>query len=348
MKKTSISIIIPAHQVGALLNQCLQSIIDFGNGVKEVILVLDGIPYKQEQLYLTTVPDLIVERLAVNRGPAHARNHGVQHASGDVMFFLDSDVQLLPDTIGRVKSHFEKSHATEAIIGSYDKEPYETSLVSKYRNLLHHFTHQTTSEQAATFWGACGAIKRDVFNEIGGFNVAFDKPSVEDIELGYRLIKAGYTIHLEKHLQVKHLKKWTVGSMLHTDIFLRARPWTLLLYQRKKLASNDLNLNIEDRLATFLLLLGLTNLVLTPFWSEAAILVITSLVGLILLKRKIYHFFASQFNFTRLPFVLMFHWLYLACAFTGFVLGTCDYLRQTRNFRPDAKVVLKNQHKTNS
>ena len=42
----------------------------------------------------------------------------------------------------------------------------------------------------------------------------------EDIELGYRLRRTGHRIRLCPDIQVTHLKKWTLGSVIYTDIFL--------------------------------------------------------------------------------------------------------------------------------
>ena len=43
---------------------------------------------------------------------------------------------------------------------------------------------------------------------MGGFDEGYHEPTIEDIDLGYRLKKAGYRIQLVKELQVKHLKRW--------------------------------------------------------------------------------------------------------------------------------------------
>ena len=63
-------------------------------------------------------------------------------------------------------------------------------------------------EKASTFWGACGAIRRDVFIQMSGFDERYWTPWGEHIELGSRLVQHGYTIRLHKELQVKHLKRW--------------------------------------------------------------------------------------------------------------------------------------------
>src|SRR3989442_4923268 len=103
-------------------------------------------------------------------------------------------------------------------------------MVSRYRNLLHHFVHQRGKPDASTFWAGCGAIRRHTFEEVRGFDAArFPRPSIEDIELGYRLRAAGHRIRLDPRLQGTHLKRWTLGSILRTDIAQRALPWSRLI-----------------------------------------------------------------------------------------------------------------------
>lgn len=69
---------------------------------------------------------------------------------------------------------------------------------------------------------------------MGGFDESYRKPSIEDIELGYRLKQAGLKIRLCKALQVKHLKRWEVVSLLRADFFYRALPWTELILRDRQ------------------------------------------------------------------------------------------------------------------
>ena len=65
------------------------------------------------------------------------------------------------------------------------------------------------------------AIRKNIFKEFEGFNQKrYNKHSIEDIELGYRICERGYQILLDKRLQVKHLKRWEFAQMISTDIFL--------------------------------------------------------------------------------------------------------------------------------
>ena len=90
-------------------------------------------------------------------------------------------------------------------------------------------------ERATTFWSGCGAVRRSLFLDMGGFDESYARPCIEDIELGARLTRSGHAIVLRKSMQVTHLKKWTFWSMLKSDIWDRAVPWTNLVLREGKL-----------------------------------------------------------------------------------------------------------------
>lgn len=144
-----------------------------------------------------------------------------------------------------MRAEFRADPSLAALIGSYDDAPGDPAFLSQYRNLLHHHTHQTAEEWAHTFWGACGAVRREALFAVGGFDESIAIPAMEDVELGYRLVRAGQRIRLVKDLQVKHLKRWEVLGMLRTDIFQRALPWARLLLREGRL-HDDLNLRLAS------------------------------------------------------------------------------------------------------
>jgi len=162
--------------------------------------------------------------------------------------FLDADVLVRPETLAQFVDLFEAGPELTAAFGSYDAHPTSPDILSQYRNLLHHFVHQSAQEVASTFWAGCGAIRRPAFLAAGGFDPSYTRPSIEDIELGMRVAGADGAIRLDPALQGKHLKRWTLGSMIQTDLVRRGAPWVALVLERGS-GSTALNLGWRHRVS---------------------------------------------------------------------------------------------------
>lgn len=193
--------------------------------------------------------ELIVVRTAPKPGPAAARNDGAREAHGDLLVFVDADVELHADALTRIRTAFAADPSLAAVFGSYDDTPSEQAIVSSFRNLLHHHVHTTSAGPATTFWAGIGAIRRDAFLAVGGFDERrYPTPSIEDIDLGSRLHEAGFRIVLEPAIQGTHLKRWTLASMVKTDLLQRGVPWVELLLSGRG-DRNALNLGWRHRVS---------------------------------------------------------------------------------------------------
>jgi GT2 family glycosyltransferase len=303
-----LTVIVPVWNDARSLDRCLRALIaDRGPGVE--LMVVDDASTDDSAAVAGRFPVELV-RLRDNVGPAAARNRGAARARGDLLFFVDSDVAVAPGALARVRTLFEARPDVAAAFGSYDASPAAPGVVSRYKNLLHHFVHQHGAERASTFWAGCGAIRRRVFEALGGFDERrFRRPSIEDIELGYRLRRAGHRIVLDKGLLGTHLKRWTVGSLLRTDIRARAIPWAeLLLTTREPI--DDLNLRRDQRWSAALTALAAAALVLTPLWIGLAPIAAGLLLGVVVLNRELYGFFARQGGLAFAAACVLLHWLY--------------------------------------
>jgi hypothetical protein len=169
---------------------------------------------------------------------------------------VDSDVQVHPDAFTRLRAAFESNPELTAIFGSYDDVPSLHGVVSTFRNMLHHYVHQSSGGVATTFWAGLGAVRREAFVAVDGFDDwRFRSPSVEDIELGLRLASAGGLIMLDPEIQGTHLKRWRLGRMLLTDLLYRGMPWTALMLDRGPAAAK-LNLRGSHGVAAAAFTLG--------------------------------------------------------------------------------------------
>jgi GT2 family glycosyltransferase len=222
--------------------------------------------------------ELIVITEPAGDGPASARNAGAARAAREVLVFVDSDVEVHPDALERIRSRFAADRGLGAAFGSYDAEPEAPDAVSGFRNLLHHRVHQQAAGPAETFWAGLGAVRREAFLQTGGFDAArFPSPQIEDVELGVRLAADGVRIECDPEIQGKHLKRWSVASMVRTDFSGRGVPWVALML-RSGAPRDALNLGWRHRLSAAACALGVGALIARR--ARLAALSLLALIGL--------------------------------------------------------------------
>jgi glycosyltransferase involved in cell wall biosynthesis len=245
----SLSIVMPLYNAGADLPRVLQPLlaaVSEGTALELVVVddgSTDGGPDLCRQLGAQ-----VMSSGGKCLGPAKARNAGVEQARGELVLFVDSDVILHEGVPGRVREQLSGDEGWVAMFGSYDERPPYRGLVSQYVNLRHHFVHQHGEREATTFWSGCGAVSRQAYLDVGGFNpTLFPRPMVEDIDLGYRLRRQGGRILLDKGMLCTHLKRWSLRNMIVTDIFGRALPWTRMIIEQGEAESN-LNVSPAEKL----------------------------------------------------------------------------------------------------
>ena len=248
----AISVIVPVHNSAGFLRKCLEHLNRSTLRDFECIVVDDGSTDNSAEV--ATKAGAIVRATGGRRGPAYARNIGAKSAQGAVLFFIDADVCVSPNTLERVQANFEQDPELSAVIGSYDDLPESQDFVSLYKNLMHSYVHHNSRREACTFWSGCGAIRKATFDEFSGFDESYERPAIEDIELGYRLSAAHKKMLLDTTMLVKHLKRWSFFGLIKTDIMDRGIPWTELIL-RDKLLPNDLNLQLSQRVSVALVYL---------------------------------------------------------------------------------------------
>lgn len=304
-----VSIIVPVYNGGVGFDQCLDRIRSSTYENYELIVIDNGSTDDSVSV-AKKYGDLILHCPGPS-GPGATRNVGAERARGEILFFVDSDVVIRADTLGKIVADFQAHADVAAVFGSYDDKPPALNFLSQYKNLLHHFVHQEGNSEASTFWGGCGGIRTNIFQAIKGFDQErYPYPSIEDIELGYRLRSHGYRILLNKNIQVTHLKEWRLKSLLRADILYRAVPWSKLILESKGMI-NDLNLQNSQRICG-----GLACLIffLLPFsWVHPLVLLVLFVFSLTIfvVNRKLFLFFLNRrglgFLFLAFPMHLVYY-----------------------------------------
>lgn len=322
-----LSVIVPVRNGSKHLPRCLEAL-GRSEYVQFEVIVVDDCS--------TDITPQIAERYGARCirtprtvGPGGARNLGAQHAGGEILVFVDSDVVMPPGALCLIAEDFRRDPELAAVFGSYDDMPPWTTFISQYKNLMHHYVHQASSESAATFWAGCGAVRKTVFEEFSGFDAAtYTVPSIEDIALGLEMVRSGRKIQLDKRLAVKHLKRWTFRNLLRADIFHRAIPWSRLILNTRHLP-RDLNLTYASRASSLLVGLLAVGLVLLPF-SIAGVIGIRPipLLGsmafisllLLILNWDVYRFFQRKLGWWFAVRAVLAHWAYYLYSGVTFIL----------------------------
>jgi GT2 family glycosyltransferase len=245
----TIAVIIPVFNSSPLLSETLLAVCSSTRAPDELIVIDDG--SNDGSAETAERFGARVVRMPQNVGPAACRNYAALLSQSEILMFLDCDTCVHTDTIERIERHLASDASLTAVIGSYDDTPRHPGICSQYRNLAHCYVHRSANRAALTFWSGCGAVRRAWFFEVDGFDERYRKPSIEDIELGYRMSDRGARILLDPEICVTHTKRWTVWSTIATDILNRGVPWMALLLERRKMP-DDLNIRQRHRIATAL------------------------------------------------------------------------------------------------
>lgn len=310
----TLSIVIPVYNGAHFLEKCLPALVETADEETEIILVdnvsTDNSAETGERFGVKVIS------LKTHGDAGNSRNNGVAAAHGEIILFVDADVVVKKETVTEIRLIFKENPEFAAIFGSYDDCPAEPDFFSQYRNLMHHFFHQTNNREAETFWSGLGAIRRDVFIKSGGFKLS----AIEDIDLGYRLKEANHRILLVRQLQAKHLKKWSFSSIVKTDFWGRAVPWAELLLLNPHIKA-DLNVKASQKIS-----LLLTGMFIGSFfgliWSWWTIFFSLGLLTVFAaINRDFYKFFLKRKGLIFTAGVLPMHLVYFVYCGAAFVLS---------------------------
>jgi len=192
-----VSIVIPTFNRLARLRLVLDALTRQSENPSnfEVVVVDDGstVP-TADGLSGVTFPFRLNIVRQPNAGPARARNRGIEEARGELVLFLDDDVEPLP---GLVEEHL-KSHAAEAvdavIIGPLSSLPHYSQpwVAWEQAKVEQQYQAMISGKMIPTFrqfWTGNASLARSHLLALGGFDTTFLRG--EDVELGARLHARG-------------------------------------------------------------------------------------------------------------------------------------------------------------
>ncbi len=199
-----ISVIIPARDAENKIGGCLDALLHqegFQIGQDYEIIVVDDGSIDGTAEIAARYPIKVIQQS--NQGPAAARNHGMQSASGTILAFTDADCIPASDWLRNLTRPFDNPDIV-GVKGAY--LTHQRGLVPRFVQLEYEYKDARMLRlQSIDFIDTfSAAYRKDVFEQNKGFNETFRNPAVEDIEFSFRLACKGYHLVFEPKATVFH------------------------------------------------------------------------------------------------------------------------------------------------
>ncbi|MEM0219613.1 MAG: glycosyltransferase family 2 protein [Thermoproteota archaeon] len=209
-KKVKVSVVIPIYRESFILRKNIQVLLKQDLD-KEIIVVIDE-PTEKTKEEIEKVDGIKVVIHKERVGKVNAINEALSFCNGEVILFLDGDVEL-PDSNEFLRKVFEEIKGYDAL--DIRKIIVRDSFLAKliyydYASLnIFSWLSFKSTKKLITLNGAAFAIKKEVLLKLDGFN----KMITEDIDLAIRLFMNGYKLKYSKNIFVycythSSLRKW--------------------------------------------------------------------------------------------------------------------------------------------
>lgn len=208
-----ISVVVPFHGPPGPLVRCLDALAaQTARSSLEIVLSVDG-PECPEGV--GQLADLVVTS-PVRTGPAGARNRGWRASGGNLILFTDSDCVPMPDWAEKMAAPLAEGwNATKGVYTSGGTLPIQRlaqiEFCERYRKMLKASEVTIADTYSAGF-------TRESLELTGGFDETFPVPDHEDVDLSWRLLKAGGRIRFVPGAGVAHTHRpgWVAYFRLKT------------------------------------------------------------------------------------------------------------------------------------
>lgn len=226
-----LSIIIISYNTKELISQCLISVQNAVKNIENEIIVIDNDSKDGSRELLTnSFKQIKYHFLNENTGFAKACNLGYKDSTGEFVLFLNPDTIISPECFQECLSFFETKSDAGAVgvrmidgEGKFLKEskrgfPSASASFFKLFGFANIFPRSKTfakyylghvpeneTNSVDVLSGAFMMIRKKVLDTVGGFDETFFMYG-EDIDLSYRITKAGYRNYYLGKTTITHFK----------------------------------------------------------------------------------------------------------------------------------------------
>lgn len=323
----SLSIVIPTYNPNINLIKTLDSIKGSTIPPKDIIIVDDHSIFEIKDYVLQY--DITCIRLKENCGPAIARNIGAGFAKSDIILFIDDDIQIPNDCIRNVLQDFSSRNCV-AVVGLLSPIHPNKDILSLYKNFYMYFSLYNSPSNFTTLYTSITAVNSNIFQLFKGFDETHRKASVEDVDLGQRIVNTGYEIFLDKRLLVIHNKKYTITSFMKNEF---GRSFDLLsmlvrnkfykqVYSHKRYLNNS-PLVLMSTMFSFMTLLLM---VFSAFYTSLLYVCLFVLLLIWGLNRSFIFNFYKYYGIGKtllIPFIIYFDFVLASLGIVSSILYNC-------------------------
>ncbi len=318
----SVSVVIPVHDDADTLPACLDAVLaEAAPRGWEVVVVDDASGDGSGRV--AGDRGVRVLRLEENRGVAGARNAGAAEVRAEILIFVDADIVPGPGALTALAETLAVRSDIHAV-GAY---PLPGNLSSSWSS---HFVglrsawgygwrEGETERVFSSIQSECGAIRRSVFNELGGFPELYKGVGMEEFQMAHEMETRGYGNILIRSACYRHHYK-TLRQRCR-ELSNRTARWVRLFLRRKKFESPGAVGTPSAALSCFLTILALAALVAGVIFTGALIIALAAWVFQVLLEGKFFRFAAAHYGW-KMPVYGFFALQALHLAVTiGFLRG---------------------------
>ena len=268
-----ISIIVPAYNAVQTLPACLAALQRQTQPPDEIIVVDDGSQDQTAQVARANGAQVLEQP---HQGPAAARNLGIRQARGDIALFTDADCEPEPTWVAEMMRPFTDP-LVKGVKGSYrthQQERVARLVQCEFEERYDRLEGLATIDFIDTY---SAAFRLPVLREMGSFDPAFPRADNEDVELSYRLARAGCRLMFNRQAVVYHRHPNTWRAYLCRKI--KRGYWRMMVYRLhpgKAVRDSYTPQLLKAQIALIYLILGLAGLafVFPPLsWGAVAALI---------------------------------------------------------------------------